>query len=491
MTLEREVKLNIHADFALPGLLELGADLAATPLERLTLETTYYDTPDLRLTRWGYSLRYRKDEAWTLKRPASTDGTLLARDEITFTGAAKAPPAEALRLVRAYVRREALAPVAQLATVRQRVRLQTATGSLALEVVDDDVTVVESGMRFRQVEVELGPAADEQLLTRVLKRLRTADATSADPTPKLQLALGPRAAAAPEVAPGALGGKPLAGDVVRHALATSVATLFNHEAGTRLGDEPEDLHQARVAVRRLRSDLRTFSSLLEPEWWDSLRGELRWLGAELGNVRDADVLISRLQTQAGNLPGEDMTTASGLIDLVGAEGALARQHLQEVLDSERYLDLLERLIQAANTPALLPEAGKRADGMLPSLVAKPWRRLRRAVLALPVDPVDEELHRVRILAKRCRYAAEAVSPVIGKRAARFARAAAAVQGVLGEHHDSVRTQAWLRKPEKPAELLLVAGELLAMERAAATGLATDWWKDWRTLDRKISRSWLA
>jgi len=75
--------------------------------------------------------------------------------------------------------------------------------------------------------------------------------------------------------------------------------------------------------------------------------------------------------------------------------------------------------------------------------------------------------------KRCRYAAEAVSPVIGKRAARFARAAAAVQGVLGEHHDSVRTQAWLRKPEKPAELLLVAGELLAMERAAATGLATE------------------
>jgi CHAD domain-containing protein len=491
MTLEREVKLNVHGDFAFPGFLDVGADLSVTPIERLTLETTYYDTPDLRLTRWGYSLRYRKGEAWTLKRPASNDGTVLARDELTFAGPAKVPPAEAQRLLRAFVRREALAPVAQLATVRQRVRLQTSSGSLAAEVVDDDVTVPESGTRFRQVEVELGPAADEHLLTRVLKRLRAAGATSANPTPKLHLALGPRAAAAPEVASGELGKKPLAGDVVRHALASSVASLFQHDAGTRLGDDPEDLHQARVAVRRLRSDLRTFSSLLETEWRDSLRGELRWLGAELGSVRDADVLVNRLQTQAGNLPREDLAAASELIDLARAQGALAQKHLLEALDSERYLDLLERLVQAANAPALLPEAENRAVGMVPNLVARPWRRLRRAVLALPVDPADEELHRVRILAKRCRYAAEAVSPVIGKRAARFARAAAAMQGVLGDHHDSVRAQAWLREPDKPAELLLAAGELLAMERDAATALAIGWWKDWRTLDRKISRSWLA
>ncbi|HEY8742338.1 MAG TPA: CYTH domain-containing protein, partial [Chloroflexota bacterium] len=116
MTLEREVKLNVHGDFAFPGFLDVGADLSVTPIERLTLETTYYDTPDLRLTRWGYSLRYRKGEAWTLKRPASNDGTVLARDELTFAGPAKVPPAEAQRLLRAFVRREALAPVVQLAT---------------------------------------------------------------------------------------------------------------------------------------------------------------------------------------------------------------------------------------------------------------------------------------------------------------------------------------------------------------------------------------
>jgi hypothetical protein len=65
-----------------------------------------------------------------------------------------------------------------------------------------------------------------------------------------------------------------------------------------------------------------------------------------------------------------------------------------------------------------------------------------------------------------------------------------VQAALGEHQDSVRLQAWLRTPGRPAELALVAGEVLAMERTAAGVLRTSWWEVWRTLDRKISRSWL-
>ncbi|MGI8912756.1 MAG: CHAD domain-containing protein [Chloroflexota bacterium] len=490
MALEREIKLGAPREFQLPAFVGLGAGLVAAPTVEQSLETVYYDTPDLRLARWGYSLRRRLGEGWTLKRPMAATDAVLTRDELTFAGEGEQPPEEALRLLRVYARRAAIMPMARLSTVRRRVRIQTAAGVTAAEVVDDQVTVLDNATRFRQVEVELGPAADADLLARLVSRLDAAGAGPSDPTPKHLRALGPGADAPPEVVPGELPRRPSAGDVARLAIAGSIAALFRHDLGARLGDDPEDVHQARVAIRRLRSDLRTFSSLLDVEWRDGLQGDLRWLATELGAARDADVLLRRVQAQAEQLPPEDSEAAQRLIGLAREEAVQAQRQLQVALDAERYLDLAERLVLAATAPPLLPAATKRATGVLPAMVARPWRRLRRAVEALPTEPTDADLHRVRILAKRCRYAAEAVVPVVKRRAARFARATGQLQTVLGEHQDSVRLQAWLRTAGRPADVTLVAGELLAMERAAANVLRTNWRKAWRTLDRKTARSWL-
>src|SRR5690242_3200848 len=133
------------------------------------METVYYDTPDLRLARWGVSLRHRAGEGWTLKLapPPSVPGkptAVLERDELTFQGAAKKPPAEAIEVVRAYVRRAELVPVARLSTVRRRVRLVDATGTRVAEVVDDEVSVRDGrrvAARFREIEVEVPPASAE------------------------------------------------------------------------------------------------------------------------------------------------------------------------------------------------------------------------------------------------------------------------------------------------------------------------------------------
>src|SRR5439155_1633439 len=89
---------------------------------------------------------------------------------------------------------------------------------------------------------------------------------------------------------GAAGPPPSAGDVIRNALAASVARLIAHDPGVRLGDDPEDVHQARVATRRLRSDLRTFHSLLDADWTQALRQDLKSIGRDLGAVRDTEVL---------------------------------------------------------------------------------------------------------------------------------------------------------------------------------------------------------
>src|SRR4029077_5420406 len=106
--LEREVKLGAGPAFHLPDLAGVIEGVAVAPPETVRMETVYYDTPDLRLARWGVSLRHRAGEGWTLKLSPTSSGALLERDELTFQGAARKPPQGALEVVRAYVRRSEL-----------------------------------------------------------------------------------------------------------------------------------------------------------------------------------------------------------------------------------------------------------------------------------------------------------------------------------------------------------------------------------------------
>ncbi|MGB8198188.1 MAG: CHAD domain-containing protein, partial [Pseudonocardiaceae bacterium] len=86
--------------------------------------------------------------------------------------------------------------------------------------------------------------------------------------------------------------------LLRAALDTRLRALLAHDPGTRVGADPEELHQMRVAVRRIRAMLKAARPLLDQAWADDLRAELGWLGRALGPVRDADVLIERLRGRA-------------------------------------------------------------------------------------------------------------------------------------------------------------------------------------------------
>ena len=132
-----------------------------------------------------------------------------------------------------------------------------------------------------------------------------------------------------------------------------------------------------------------------------------------------------------------------------------------------------------------------AAEVMPPLVAKPWRKLRKTVRSSGPDPADEELHQIRIRAKRARYAAEAVAPVIGKPAELFADAAADLQDVLGDQHDAVVGEAWLREAARSAKRdeALVAGLLVAAERASAAASRDGWRSVWKALDKKRLRAW--
>lgn len=497
--LEREVKLGAGPSFHLPDLNGVVDGATVTAPEAVKLETVYFDTPDLRLARWGVSLRHRAGEGWTLKLPptrSSGDGKnapLLERDELTFQGGAKKPPAAAVAVVRAYVRKDELVPVARLSTIRRRVRVIDGSGTRLAEVVDDEVSVRDGrrvAARFREIEVEVAGDDGAGVANALVARLRSAGAGAPDPTPKHIRALGPRATEPPEVAPMVVEPGSPAVDVIRSVIAQSVAALLYHDPLVRTSGDPEAVHQARVASRKLRSHLRTFGPLLDPEWSDALRSELGWLALGLGEVRDKEVLLERLRERAKSLPANDLRLAVGVLNLLEVEIESLRKKLMTDLDSPRYVDLLERLVAAAHTPATLPEADESAASVLPLLATGPWRRLRSGVKNLPDEPADADLHRIRILAKRARYAAEAVAPVVGVGATAFARNAAKLQTILGEHQDSVTAQAWLRGTRIGGRRAFVAGELIAVEHLAAEDARQKWSRVWKSLDRKSLRDWM-
>jgi CHAD domain-containing protein len=241
----------------------------------------------------------------------------------------------------------------------------------------------------------------------------------------------------------------------------------------------------------LRSDLRTFRSLLEPGSTSSLRGELGWLAESLGAVRDHDVLLARMRNRIAGLPEEDGATARHLVSALEAARGEAYAELLAVLRSDRYLSLLDLLIDTATSPALLPGSDREAAAVLPALVARPLRRLAKEMGTLGERSTDDELHFLRIRAKRARYAVEAVAPVLGKRARAAAEAAAVAQDVLGEHSDAIVAERWLRERAKASRspaTAFVAGELAGLERAAAKRARARWRKASKKLLARQARS---
>jgi CHAD domain-containing protein len=276
-------------------------------------------------------------------------------------------------------------------------------------------------------------------------------------------------------------------DVVRDAIAKSYARLLENEAGIVEGNDPEAIHQARVATRRLRSDLRTFEPFLDERFAAQLRGELRWLGADLGAVRDIEVMRDRLRGHAASLPVAEADAVNYVLRRLDADREAARSTLLTSMRTSRYAQLREALADAALYPQF---AASPPDLTLTEVIHKRWRKLKHAQRKLGHEPADDALHNIRIRAKRCRYAAEACVPALGRPATKFAKAMADVQDVLGEHHDAVVSLAWLAKtaPECTTGEAYALGRLAEIEHAAADDSRDEFRGVWkRARDKKLRR----
>jgi CHAD domain-containing protein len=502
---EVEQKFEPGEGVALPPLDALPGVASVDAPGEVDLAAVYFDTPDLVLAGAGITLRRRTggdDAGWHLKLPAG-DG---ARDEVRkpLGRNTKTVPAALRSLVRVHVRDRSLAPVATLNTHRVVHRLLDAEGRVLAEVCDDAVTAnaatpdgADSVSAWREWEVELvdGPPA---LLEATAEQLSSTGAAAGPAPSKLARVLGdrlPQPAAEPE--PLRVDGPAAA--VVHARLREQVAVVKVQDPAVRR-DEPDSVHQMRVALRRLRSALATFRPLLDREVTDPLRDEAKWIAGLLGDARDAEVISARLGDVVGAEPAELVlgpVAARLEHQLSGTyRDSLARS--VEAMDSPRYFALLDDLDRLIASPPWTDRAAEPADDVLPARVRHDWKRLRRLVDeaddATEPGQRDERLHEVRKAAKRVRYAAETLVPVYGKPASRLVKATKKVQSVLGDHHDSVVAQPLLRQFGVQAHLDgengFTYGRLHALEQARAAETERLYTKAWQKASRKKLRRWL-
>jgi CHAD domain-containing protein len=483
---ERELKLDPPNTFSLARMQPRLDGYVASPAGFKRLHTVYYDSPDLRLIRWGCSLRFRRGDGWTLKIPVPTRSQALFREEHVFPGDGSRVPEPALDLATAYLRGAIPEPVAELRTLRTTRHVLSDDGDDLAEVVEDDVRVVEGThvvRRFQQVEIELTAGTPDDVLDELGELLRDAGAGKPDPVPKDVYAIGERARE-PEITVPVLDAGARIGDVVRAALAGSVKRIVRYDAKLRLHADEDAVHDARVAVRRLRSDLRTFMPLFEGTWACDVRERLRWLQDGLSTARDADVLLKGLRRFSETLPDTDRRHLDDVLAPFRATRDAAYEHVRTMLRDERYVPLLQTLVDGAKHPPFTARADEPACDAIPSIIDEAWSTLRKRVRRRTRPPSDHELHAIRIAAKRVRYAAEAVEPVVGRPARALARTVTDLQSILGNQHDAVVACERLRTLARDTDRAFLAGELSAFATLTALNARNAWRNAWRATKRE-------
>jgi triphosphatase len=464
--------------------------LVLEPRSTLQIFDTYLDTDDWRIHRAGFALRIRsesgKSEA-TLKSLHSATAEVADRRELSEM--LENSQSESIRQsigpvgtrVHAVSGAHALLPLFEVRTSRQRFAIRRENETLQLGEIALDETVIsrphgDPQTSMQRVEVEALTEAHEPLQS-LVKTLRSDCALEAASDTKYSqglksvgLAPGP----APEFAPTAIDASMPMAEVALANLRRYLSVWHLHEPGARLGDNPQELHDLRVAGRRLDAILRQFRSAL-PASLLRIRPTLKKVLRALGDARDLDIALIDLEAFGHKLPESELENIEPLKQHLVSERDRARAQMLRVLDSASVQKNLQKLTSLLAAPAAASQQSARdlALNVAPEMIRRRYRKVRKGADLLTSDSSLEAYHEVRGQVKKLRYALEAVAVIYGKPADEMLRPLRRWQEMLGVQQDgavaSRRLKALAGAPPKgiPPETLFLMGRLAEHYAGAA------------------------
>jgi triphosphatase len=475
--------------------------LRVVPGESKRLTDTYYDTEDWRYYRAGYALRVRRDgkrvEATMKSLATPEEGGPKRRREISeplrrgkTLKSAHGPVGERLRLLAGA---RDVRPLFEVRTRRRIFELRPEAGepdgsdgevvvgpegdirrkedvseesSISAEGITVDalggmhgrerapvlaeISLDESEFstdkgktRLSRIEVEVTDAGSYDVVSGFVGELQSSLELRPTGLSKFRTGLaaaGLSPAVAPDLGPTEIDASMPAGEVAFAILRRHFAAMLAHEPGVRLGEDPEELHDMRVATRRLRAALKLYKKVL-PRRAENYERDLRFFANALGEVRDLDVHLERLAGEA----------LEEIVAALEERRVEARRRMLEALDSNRY----ERFV-ASFTGTLRRGRSPAPTGSIlevaPDDIRRRYKKVRKDVETLAEDSPPEDFHDLRKKGRRLRYALEPLQGIYGKPAEKMVDLLKEVQDDLGDNQDLVVAAQSLKE-------LATAGEL--------------------------------
>ena len=483
-------ELNGVAAAAEPAPLDHDHDHIPAGVQRRKLDSVYFDTVDQWLSEHRMALRVRRvgrKRIQTLKAPAAGPAGVQNFQEHEAEIASDRPQLSAVadpKLVRKLEQQKVwrrLRPVFETRFQRSDVTIER--DGARIELAIDHGTIQAQGRRRPIAEIELELKAGEagvlfdlaeQLALGLAEEfpVRLGAETKAARGYALAEGLEPRPCKAKEIA--------LTADVTtEEAFATIVSNCLDqlraNEEAVLTTEDGEAIHQFRVALRRLRAMISAYRDLIDDDVLAMVSIDLRWLQRQFGPARDLDVLITEtLEPIRHRLRAQPVFDL--LIDTAKGARAEARRTAHLALENPRYVVMLIQLYRHLHSGAWRrPSARARLgapvrDFATPLLQARHKRlaKLGARYQALP----ESELHRLRILAKKMRYAAEAFRSLFhGKASKRYISALADIQDRLGSLNDAFVSRQLL---SGLAQRLVTDHDIAASDANLLQGLVLGW-----------------
>jgi triphosphatase len=488
-----------------------GRDPAVATGETREISDGYFDTDDWRIYRAGYALRVRSTKGKngaeaTLKQLASTSTRAGVRNRREISEPLDAPEIDLLNgvagpvvdRVRALAGPEKLRPLFEVRTRRSTYHLML-EGFRVGEIALDETTIPLEGeaepARIRRVEVEVEPGSFDRLepfVERLREECRLSPAVASKYESGL-FARGIAPPAPPDFGPTEVDGSLSTGEFAFRILRKQFGVFLAHEPGTRIGEDPEELHDMRVATRRMRAAMKIFEDAL-PARTRAFRESLKWVAGALGEVRDVDVQLGHLESWTTDAAPEDREPLVALRTVLEGQRGKARKAMLRVLDSRRYARLTTSFADFLRKGPSRRAAGARQPitEAVPDLLRKPYRKVRKLGDPLTEESSSEEFHELRKKGKRLRYALEFLSEIYGKPIKEFIGPLKELQDVLGDHQDAEVATSHLRElgvargrgRRFPPETIFVMGGISHRYELQARELIAQYPKAYRRAVRK-------